>query len=105
MSERSAHLNETDNYGPVFMRIAARLGEYDTTEEDAPASIELLGLAPGARVLDAGCGFGRFAAALAKQGCETVGVDISPAAIAEAERRCPGPTYLVADLTEPNVGS
>ena len=101
MSERSAHLNETDNYGPAFMRVAAALGEYDTTREDAAAAIELLGLAPGARVLDAGCGFGRFAAALSDQGCETVGVDISPAAIAEAERRCPGPTYLVADLTEP----
>lgn len=101
MSERSAHLNETDNYGPAFMRVAAALGEYDTTEEDAAAAIELLGLAPGARVLDAGCGFGRFAAALSEQGCETVGVDISPSAIAEAERRCPGPTYLVADLTEP----
>jgi ubiquinone/menaquinone biosynthesis C-methylase UbiE len=101
MSERSAHLNETDNYGPAFMRVAAALGEYDTTQEDAAAAIELLGLAPGARVLDAGCGFGRFTAAMAEQGCETVGVDISPAAIAEAERRCPGPTYLVADLTEP----
>jgi SAM-dependent methyltransferase len=101
MSEHSAHLNETDNYGPAFMRVAAALGEYDTTQEDAAAAVELLGLAPGARVLDAGCGFGRFAAALSAQGCETVGVDISPAAIAEAERRCPGPTYLVADLTEP----
>ncbi|HWO15495.1 MAG TPA: class I SAM-dependent methyltransferase [Solirubrobacterales bacterium] len=101
MSERAAHLNETDNYGPAFMRVAAALGEYDSTQEDAAAAIELLGLAPGARVLDAGCGFGRFTAAMAEQGCETIGVDISPAAIAEAERRCPGPTYLVADLTEP----
>jgi SAM-dependent methyltransferase len=96
-----SHLNETDNYGPAFMRVAAALGEYDATEDDAAAVIELLGLAPGTRVIDAGCGFGRFTAALAAQGCETVGVDISPAAIAEAERRCPGPTYLVADLTEP----
>jgi SAM-dependent methyltransferase len=97
----SGNLNETDNYGPAFMRVAAALGEYETTEEDAAAAIELLGLAPGDRVLDAGCGFGRFAAALAELGCETVGVDISPAAIAEAERRRPGPTYLVADLTQP----
>jgi ubiquinone/menaquinone biosynthesis C-methylase UbiE len=101
MSDSGQHLNETDNYGPAFMRVAAALGEYDTTQEDATAAIELLGLAPGARVLDAGCGFGRFTAAMAEQGCETIGVDISPAAITEAERRCPGPTYLVADLTEP----
>lgn len=97
----SEHLNETDNYGPAFMRVAAALGEYETTGEDAAAAVELLGLAPGDRVLDAGCGFGRFAAALADQGLDAVGADISPAAIAEAERRCPGPTYLVADLTEP----
>jgi len=97
----NAHLNEADNYGPAFMRVAAALGEYDRTAEDAAAVIELLGLAPGARVIDAGCGFGRFTAALADQGCETVGVDISPAAISEAKGRCPGPTYLVADLTEP----
>jgi SAM-dependent methyltransferase len=101
MSERSTHLNETDNYGPAFMRVAKQLGEYDATEQDAAAVVSLLGLEPGAQVLDAGCGFGRFTAAIAELGCETVGVDISPAAIAEAERRCPGPTYLVADLTEP----
>lgn len=102
MSERSAHLfSEIDTYGPAFMRVADRLGAYDTTREDAAAVIELLGLEPGARVLDAGCGFGRFAAALAEHGCDAVGVDISPAAIAEAERRCPGPAYLIADLTEP----
>jgi ubiquinone/menaquinone biosynthesis C-methylase UbiE len=101
VSAESAHLNETDNYGPAFMRVAARLGSYDTTAEDAAQAVELLGLKPGAKVLDAGCGFGRFAKALMEHGCEAVGVDISPAAIAEAEARCPGPTYLVADLLEP----
>jgi ubiquinone/menaquinone biosynthesis C-methylase UbiE len=101
MSDRAPLLNETDNYGPLFMRVAEQLGSYDTTREDAAAVVELIGLEPGARVLDAGCGFGRFAAALMEHGCETVGVDISPAAIAEAERRCPGPTYVVADLLQP----
>src|SRR5262245_49659382 len=83
------------------MRVAEQLGSYDTTAEDAAAVVELIGLRPGAKVLDAGCGFGRFAAALMEHGCEAVGVDISPAAIAEAERRCPGPTYVVADLLQP----
>lgn len=101
MSSRSTHLNEADNYGPAFMRVAERLGSYDTTAEDAALTVELIGLGPGSRVLDAGCGFGRFAAALAEHECEAVGVDISPAAIAEAESRCPGPTYLVADLLQP----
>lgn len=101
MSDQAPLLNETDNYGPLFMRVAEQLGSYDTTGEDAAKVVELIGLGPGSRVLDAGCGFGRFAAALMGHGCDAVGVDISPAAIAEAERRCPGPTYLVADLLQP----
>jgi SAM-dependent methyltransferase len=94
-------LNEVDTYGPAYMRIAERLGGYEQTEAEAEQVIELLGLQPGARVLDAACGFGRFAEALHRHGMEAIGIDISPAAIAEAERRCPGPTYVVHDLTRP----
>lgn len=93
--------NELDTFGPGFMEISDRLGRYDTTHEDARQAIELLGLAPGAAVLDAACGFGRFAGALLELGCAVVGIDISPAAIAEARRRCPGPEYVVGDLTQP----
>jgi SAM-dependent methyltransferase len=94
-------LNELDTYGPAYMRVAERLGGYDETEQEAAQVVELLGLQPGDLVLDAACGFGRFAAALSRHGIDTVGIDISPAAIAEAERRCSGPRYLVHDLTQP----
>ena len=94
-------LNEVDTYGPAYMRIAERLGGYETTREDAAALVKLLGLKPGTTIVDAGCGFGRYCAALQELGMETTGIDISPAAIAEAERRCPGPRYLVHDLTQP----
>lgn len=94
-------LNEVDTYGPAYMRIAERLGGYDTTGEDAAAMIEMLGLSAGATVVDAGCGFGRYCAALREHGMEATGIDISPAAVAEAEKRSPGPRYLVADLTQP----
>jgi SAM-dependent methyltransferase len=94
-------LNEVDTYGPAFMRVAAALGSYDTTVEDAAAMVELLGLEPGTTIVDAGCGFGRFCAALQDLGMETTGIDISPAALAEAERRSPGPRYLLHDLTTP----
>src|SRR6201991_1297330 len=94
-------LNEVATYGPAYMRIAARLGGYDSTSEDAAAMVRLLGLAPGTTVVDAGCGFGRYCAALQEQGMAATGIDISPAAIREAERRSPGPRYLVADLTQP----
>jgi SAM-dependent methyltransferase len=94
-------LNELDTYGPAYMRIAERLGGYEETEAEAEQVIELLGLQDGDLVLDAACGFGRFAAALSSHGVDAVGIDISPAAIAEAEGRCPGPRYLVHDLTQP----
>jgi SAM-dependent methyltransferase len=94
-------LNEVDTYGPAYMRIAERLGGYEETEAEAEQVIELLGLQEGDLVLDAACGFGRFAEALHRHGIEAVGIDISPSAIAEAQRRCPGPRYLVHDLTQP----
>ncbi|MFL5817212.1 MAG: class I SAM-dependent methyltransferase [Conexibacter sp.] len=94
-------LNEVDTYGPAFMRVAAALGSYDTTVEDAAAMVELLGLPRGSTVVDAGCGFGRFCAALQDLGMEATGIDISPAALAEAEQRAPGPRYVLHDLTQP----
>ena len=39
--------------------------------------MEALGLGPGTRVLDVGCGPGRHSLALAARGIEVVGVDIS----------------------------
>jgi len=94
-------LNDADAFGPRFIRVAQRLGRYDSTLDDAAHAMKLLGLEPGARVLDAACGFGRFAGALHEHGCEAIGVDISPSAIAEAKVRHPGPRFEVADLTQP----
>ena len=53
-----------------------------------------------ARVLDAGCGPGRVGGHLAELGHEVVGVDLDPVLIAAAELDHPGPTWLVADLSE-----
>ncbi|MFJ1542775.1 class I SAM-dependent methyltransferase [Micromonospora chalcea] len=55
---------------------------------------------PGARVLDAGCGTGRVAAALAARGHDVVGVDADPTLVEAARADHPGPRFLVADLTE-----
>ncbi|GGR74460.1 hypothetical protein GCM10010169_17960 [Micromonospora fulviviridis] len=57
-------------------------------------------LPPGARILDAGCGTGRVAAALAARGHTVVGVDADPALIDAARADHPGPRFLVADLAE-----
>lgn len=37
-----------------------------------------LGLRPGARVLDAGCGSGQFSVAFANRGAQVIGIDLSP---------------------------
>ena len=57
-------------------------------------------VARGSRILDAGCGTGRIAGYLFEQGHRVVGVDADPALVAAAEQDHPGPTWLVADLTE-----
>jgi SAM-dependent methyltransferase len=68
---------------------------------DAPADPEpwagrrrralLLGAArPGERVLDLGCGAGRFVAALREAGCDPIGVEIAEAALERAREVAPG---------------
>lgn len=54
----------------------------------------------GSRILDAGCGTGRMAAALHEAGHVAFGVDVDPELIAAAETDHPGPSYAVADLSE-----
>jgi SAM-dependent methyltransferase len=95
------NLNDVDAMGPAFIAMSDKLGRYEETRHECEQIVELLGLAPGARVLDAGCGFGRTVGVFHALGFDAVGVDISPAVIAEAERRNPGPGYLVHDLTQP----
>ena len=45
---------------------------------------------PGERVLDLGCGAGRFVAALAAAGADPVGVEVAEAALERARRVAPG---------------
>jgi SAM-dependent methyltransferase len=54
----------------------------------------------GARIVDAGCGLGRTAAALHEAGHEAYGLDVDPALIEAAQLDHPGPTYAVVDLAE-----
>jgi ubiquinone/menaquinone biosynthesis C-methylase UbiE len=84
-------------------------GHYEDFWADAPADPEpwqwerrralLLGeVRPGERVLDLGCGAGRFVAALREAGAEPVGVELAEAALDRARANAPGADLrLVAD--------
>jgi ubiquinone/menaquinone biosynthesis C-methylase UbiE len=74
---------------------------YETFWADAPPDPEpwawdrrraflLAEARPGERVLDLGCGAGRFVAALRDAGADPVGVEIAEAALERARRNAPG---------------
>jgi 2-polyprenyl-3-methyl-5-hydroxy-6-metoxy-1,4-benzoquinol methylase len=66
------------------------MSEANAVAPDRPADLArmaaALGLRPGARLLDAGCGSGQFAIAFAKLGARVTGVDLAPEMIARARR-------------------
>lgn len=66
--------------GPAYLRNAFTKG----TEQEVEFLVDVLGLGPGQRVLDVGCGPGRHAVALARRGIEVVGIDPSPDFVALA---------------------
>src|SRR5215468_9964970 len=75
-------------------------------DEEAASLWRILALGPGARVLDAGCGFGRVSLPLARLGAAVLGVDQSAPLLEEAEHRRGelGPDrlrYLHHDLRTP----
>ncbi len=65
---------------------------------------------PGLRVLDVGCGVGRWSRLLASRGARVTGVDLSPTMIAEARRRAAQAglasrcRFLVQDLARLDAG-
>jgi SAM-dependent methyltransferase len=83
--------------GKAYLRYSFTKG----TEQEVAFLVDALGLRPGQRVLDVGCGPGRHARALAEQGIEVVGVDISPRFVElAAEGAPPGATFQVGDARQ-----
>ena len=62
-----------DHLGSAYLRYSFTKG----TQQEVGFLVEALGLEPGMRVLDVGCGPGRHARALAERGIAVHGVDIS----------------------------
>jgi SAM-dependent methyltransferase len=67
-------------------------------------SYELLRPAPGATVVDVGCGTGRAVDELARRGARAIGVDLDPAMLATARSRFPDIDVRDADATSLPLG-
>jgi ubiquinone/menaquinone biosynthesis C-methylase UbiE len=67
---------------------------------------QLLDVRPGQRVIDFACGTGlNFPALVAARAAEIIGVDLSPAMLARAHRRCPRARLVQGDLTQLDLGA
>jgi SAM-dependent methyltransferase len=67
-----------------YLRFYPVLRRHPVAPEEAALVLRMLGLEPGQRLLDLGCGTGRHSVALAQLGLEVVGLDLSEALLARA---------------------
>jgi SAM-dependent methyltransferase len=87
-----------------YVTVWSVAGSFENTAGMVDDLERLLGLSPGARVLDIACGFGRIAGPLAARGYDVTGLDFSAAQLRLAEERNPGPHYVQADMRNPPAG-
>src|SRR5581483_5546353 len=88
-----------DRWGPLW---GARPEDWALSEDQQlptyEAALARVGLEPGWRVLDVGCGVGAFLRLVADRGGEPFGLDASPALLALARRRLPHADLRVGEL-------
>ena len=93
-----AWFNELATFlGTAYLRNAFTKG----TGQEVDFLVDALGIEPGMRVLDAGCGPGRHALELGRRGIEVVGVDLADDFIALAQEdsaQMDHVTFLVGDV-------
>lgn len=70
----------------------------DTNSRIIDIVVRLLGLAPGARIADLGCGSGVFTNGVQQRGFNCIGVDLSPKLIGMARAKYPGVEFLEGDI-------
>lgn len=86
---------------------AARFAELAASGADMHGEARLVASVcpPGGRVLDAGCGTGRVAVELDRQGLDVVGVDVDPSMLTVARRTAPHVTWLEGDLASVDLSN
>lgn len=73
-------------FDDVFLRVYRPLMDDERTLVEVEGIRDLLGIEPGAKILDVGCGWGRHSLELARQGFRMTGIDLSPRLLQEAEK-------------------
>ena len=84
--------------GEAFAEKFAKLAASGADVHGEATFVERLA-APGARILDAGCGTGRVAIRLSQQGFHVDGVDVDLSMLSVAQREAPSLTWVRADLS------
>jgi SAM-dependent methyltransferase len=88
--------------GRAYLRYSFTKG----TEQEVDFLVDVLGLEPGMRVLDVGCGPGRHAHALGRRGIRVLGVDIAARFVELAADGAPeGVEFLRQDARHLDVGT
>lgn len=93
-----------DFFDDHYVEAWTAAGVFDHTDDQVEALVALLDLPDGARILDAACGFGRIAGRLRDRGFEVTGIDASARQLELAEKRNPGPRYVLGDMRAPPPG-
>jgi SAM-dependent methyltransferase len=101
MTLTGATSGSAEKWGPLW---GARPREWAENEDQQlptyEEAIRHVGLAPGQRVLDIGCGTGVFLRLVADRGVEPFGLDASEALIEIARERLPGADLRVGDMEQ-----
>lgn len=74
-------------YNEDYVLLSDVMTPLDRMRKEVEYITQILGLTPGMKVLDLGCGYGRIAQELATAGMHVTGVDLVPAMIDKAKER------------------
>ncbi|MCJ7811234.1 MAG: methyltransferase domain-containing protein, partial [Dehalococcoidia bacterium] len=79
--------HEEDSFWETVRPVLFTARRWEETPREVEAMVSLLGLSPGARVLDLCCGVGRHSLEFARRGFQVMGVDRTATYLQEARRR------------------
>jgi len=90
-------------FDELYLRTYAQLADPETGPRQAEGVARLVGLEPGADLLDCPCGYGRHSIEFARLGFHVVGADRSEVLLAEAKRQAgedEWPRFVQSDYRE-----